>query len=71
MDYEDTYPKRQLVYITYFYYTLKIFDLLDTVFFVMRKKYNQITFLHTYHHAGMVFGTYITSKFLAGLYFKF
>ncbi|GFQ86003.1 elongation of very long chain fatty acids protein 4 [Trichonephila clavata] len=34
------------------YYLLKYLDLLDTVFFVLRKKYNQITFLHVGHHAG-------------------
>uniref|UniRef100_A0A182PR35 Elongation of very long chain fatty acids protein n=1 Tax=Anopheles epiroticus TaxID=199890 RepID=A0A182PR35_9DIPT len=38
----------------------------NPVFFVLRKKYNQITFLHTYHHAGMVAATYIFTKFLAG-----
>ncbi|GFQ89605.1 elongation of very long chain fatty acids protein 2 [Trichonephila clavata] len=35
------------------YYLLKYLDLLDTVFFVLRKKYNQITFLHVIHHAGL------------------
>ena len=28
----------------------KLLDLLDTVFFVLRKKSNQISFLHVYHH---------------------
>ncbi|CAG2064399.1 unnamed protein product [Timema podura] len=46
---------------------LKVLDLLDTVFFVLRKKNNQITFLHVYHHAAMVFGTWIAVKFLADL----
>lgn len=36
------------------------------VFFVLRKKYNQITFLHVYHHGGMVLAGYIVSKFMAG-----
>ena len=35
------------------YYYLKIFDLLDTVFFVMRKKDRQVTRLHVVHHAVM------------------
>ncbi|CAG2103121.1 unnamed protein product [Medioppia subpectinata] len=34
--------------IIYFY--TKLFDLFDTIFFVLRKKSNQITFLHVYHH---------------------
>ncbi|KAJ8732295.1 hypothetical protein PYW08_015025 [Mythimna loreyi] len=37
----------------YFYFVLKLVDLLDTVFFVLRKKSNQVTFLHIYHHVGM------------------
>ncbi|XP_055695701.1 elongation of very long chain fatty acids protein 7-like [Lutzomyia longipalpis] len=53
----------RVAFVVYCYYLLKVTDLLDTVFFVLRKKYNQITFLHVYHHAMMVFGTYIASKF--------
>lgn len=34
----------------YLYYLSKYVDLLDTIFFVLRKKYNQITTLHMYHH---------------------
>lgn len=66
VDFEVTEPKMKLVYITYMYFLLKLIDLLDTVFFVLRKKTNQITFLHKYHHAGMVAGTFISCKFLTG-----
>lgn len=31
-------------------YLTRFMDLLDTIFFVLRKKFNQITFLHLYHH---------------------
>lgn len=48
------------------YFLLKVLDLLDTVFFVLRKKNNQITFLHVYHHCGMVLLTWNASKFLGG-----
>ncbi|CAH2045625.1 unnamed protein product, partial [Iphiclides podalirius] len=40
--------------VCYTYFLIKIIDLLDTVFFVLRKKQNQVTFLHVYHHFGMV-----------------
>ncbi|XP_014357322.2 elongation of very long chain fatty acids protein 4 [Papilio machaon] len=36
------------------YFIAKNLDLLDTVFFVLRKKFNQVTFLHVYHHFVMV-----------------
>ncbi|CAL1297623.1 unnamed protein product [Larinioides sclopetarius] len=32
---------------------IKTLELLDTIFFVMRKKQNQVTFLHVVHHSGM------------------
>ncbi|GAB0094763.1 Elongation of very long chain fatty acids protein [Sergentomyia squamirostris] len=60
-------PERlQLVFVSYVYFLSKILDLADTLFFVLRKKNNQITFLHTYHHAGMLLGTYIFSRFMSG-----
>lgn len=37
----------------YLYYLSKYVDLLDTVFFVLRKKYSQITPLHLYHHTAV------------------
>ena len=39
--------------IAWLYYINKYIELLDTIFFVMRKKWNQVTFLHVYHHAIM------------------
>ncbi|XP_013177802.1 PREDICTED: elongation of very long chain fatty acids protein 4-like [Papilio xuthus] len=36
------------------YFIAKHLDLLDTIFFVLRKKFNQVTFLHVYHHFIMV-----------------
>ncbi|GIY17807.1 elongation of very long chain fatty acids protein 7 [Caerostris darwini] len=34
-------------------YLIKYADLLDTIFFVLRKKQSQVSFLHVFHHAGM------------------
>ena len=37
----------------WFYFLTKFFDLFDTIFFVLRKKNNQITLLHLYHHTSV------------------
>lgn len=36
------------------------------VFFILRKKSNQISFLHVYHHCGMVVGGWIITNFTPG-----
>lgn len=48
------------------YYMCKITELLDTVFFVLRKKQSQITGLHMYHHTLMPICGFIGIKYFAG-----
>ncbi|KAK3923691.1 Elongation of very long chain fatty acids protein 1 [Frankliniella fusca] len=48
------------------YFILKVVDLLDTVFMVVKKNDRQITFLHVYHHAGMVFASWFGTKMHPG-----
>jgi len=48
------------------YYIAKITELLDTVFFVLRKKQRQISFLHLYHHTLMPVCAFIGVKYFAG-----
>lgn len=50
----------------YFYFLAKISELLDTVFFVLRKKDNQVTFLHLYHHTGMPMIAWGAAKYYPG-----
>jgi len=49
---------------TYWYLIAKLLDLLDTVFFVLRKKSNQISFLHVYHHTLMASITWYYLKYV-------
>jgi hypothetical protein len=42
---------------------LKIFDLADTVFFILRKKWNQVTPLHVIHHSIMPFTAWLALKY--------
>ncbi|EDV94683.1 elongation of very long chain fatty acids protein AAEL008004 [Drosophila grimshawi] len=65
VDYQNTSPHMMhIIYASCGYYLLKYLDLLDTVFIVLRKKNSQVSFLHVYHHAGMVFGVCVYMNFL-------
>lgn len=50
----------------YIYFLAKISELLDTVFFVLRKKDSQITFLHLYHHTVMPMISWGATKYYPG-----
>ncbi|KAG4080014.1 hypothetical protein HA402_006326 [Bradysia odoriphaga] len=50
----------------YLYFLAKISELLDTVFFVLRKKDRQITFLHLYHHTVMPMISWGATKYYPG-----
>ncbi|XP_076754082.1 stuck in traffic [Xylocopa sonorina] len=50
----------------YIYFLAKISELLDTVFFVLRKKQSQITFLHLYHHTVMPMISWGAAKYYPG-----
>ncbi|KAL9707693.1 hypothetical protein quinque_011211 [Culex quinquefasciatus] len=52
---------------TWWYLVLKLVELLDTVFFVLRKKQNQVSFLHVYHHTIMAVFTWGYLKYLPGI----
>ncbi|KAH8407670.1 hypothetical protein KR222_010145 [Zaprionus bogoriensis] len=50
-------------YLYYAYYFNKLLDLLDTVFFLLRKSYKQISFLHVYHHVMVITFCYWAMRF--------
>ncbi|XP_069698800.1 very long chain fatty acid elongase 1-like [Periplaneta americana] len=51
---------------SWWYFFTKVVELADTVFFVLRKKDRQVTFLHVYHHSSLVLGTWAYMKYLPG-----
>jgi elongation of very long chain fatty acids protein 7 len=50
----------------WWYFFSKVIELLDTVFFVLRKKQNQVTFLHVYHHTITALFSWGYLKYLPG-----
>jgi elongation of very long chain fatty acids protein 4 len=48
----DPLPMR-MASVLWYYYISKLFDFIDTIVFALRKKYNQITVLHVFHHFTM------------------
>merc|ERR1712146_313738 len=48
------------------YYMSKLVDFSDTVFMVLRKKFDQASFLHVYHHVAMFLIWWLAVKFCAG-----
>jgi len=56
----------ELTKIAHLYFLSKVIDLLDTVFFVLKKKQTHVSFLHCYHHGGMVALSWLGAKYFAG-----
>ncbi|XP_077994822.1 very long chain fatty acid elongase 4-like [Glandiceps talaboti] len=50
----------------WWYYFSKSLEMLDTVFFILRKKNNQLSFLHVYHHSTMFLLWWIGVRWVAG-----
>ncbi|KAI1309057.1 Elongation of very long chain fatty acids protein 7 [Halotydeus destructor] len=62
-DSRDISPQWAVRFVPLGYTYLKVFDLLDTVFFILRKKFNQVTTLHVIHHSIMPLTTIYSYKF--------
>lgn len=66
VDYSTSPLATRMVNLCWWYYISKLTEFADTVFFVLRKKDNQISLLHLYHHSLTPLETWICVKFLAG-----
>jgi len=51
---------------SYWYFISKLTDLIDTIFFVLNKKYQNISLLHVIHHAIMPINTYFVIRYMPG-----
>jgi len=66
VDYSDSPLSRRMLNLCYVYYISKLTEFADTVFFVLRKKKSQITWLHLYHHSLTPIEAWILVKFIPG-----
>ncbi|XP_021345751.1 elongation of very long chain fatty acids protein 4-like [Mizuhopecten yessoensis] len=66
MDYSTNELPLRLAKVCWWYYFSKIIEFMDTFFFVLRKKNQQISFLHVYHHSTMPLLWWIGVKFVPG-----
>jgi len=66
VDYSEDPLALKIASFAWMYFMTKILDLLDTVFMVLRKKQGQVSFLHVYHHSGMVVAGWIGVKYVPG-----
>ncbi|XP_017782284.1 PREDICTED: elongation of very long chain fatty acids protein AAEL008004-like, partial [Nicrophorus vespilloides] len=66
VDYTDNPTANRMAAAVWWYFFCKLTELLDTVFFILRKKTNQVSYLHLYHHTLMPICAWIGAKFLPG-----
>ena len=56
----------QVAKVLYWHFFSKAVELLDTVLMILRKKDNQVTFLHVYHHVLILNTWWWVMKFIPG-----
>ncbi|KAF7413396.1 hypothetical protein HZH68_001885 [Vespula germanica] len=66
VDFSESPDALKIARIVHVYFLAKLTELLDTVFFVLRKKEKQVTFLHVYHHTVMPMIAWGATKYYPG-----
>merc|ERR1712227_869776 len=66
VDYSHSVDELNAADITWWYFFSKFIDFMDSFFFVLRKKNNQLSFLHVVHHIMMPKVCWIFLKFVGG-----
>ncbi|XP_063227114.1 very long chain fatty acid elongase AAEL008004-like isoform X2 [Bacillus rossius redtenbacheri] len=65
-DYSHNPTAMRMAKMVWYMMVLKVLDFLETGFFILRKKENQASFLHVYHHVSTVMLAYLTAKYIPG-----
>lgn len=58
--------EKQAYEVAWYFLLLRLAEYVETVFFVLRKKQSQVSFLHVYHHISVVALCWIFLKYNAG-----
>lgn len=66
VDYSPRPPATTILRVGWWFLLLKLVELLDTVFFVLRKKFTHVSALHVTHHSLVAWGVWIGLKFGGG-----
>ena len=66
IDYSDDELAVRMLRFVWWTFMLKLAELVETVFFVLRKKQNQVTKLHVYHHVSTFMFGWLTCKYIGG-----
>lgn len=61
-----TFQEKVYVYGGWLYFISKLIDLVDTVIFVLRKSYRQVSGLHIFHHSFMPLAVWTGVKYIPG-----
>lgn len=62
-NYPEESPRAfRISFLVWVHYNNKYVELLDTVFMILRKKNNQISFLHCYHHILLIWAWFLVCK---------
>lgn len=64
---EITEPMMGLYRLYWFFIILRTSEFVETIFFVLRKKQNQVSFLHIYHHIAVASLLWVFLKYSAGM----
>jgi len=66
VDYSNNKHAIRVLTVGWWYFFSKFIDLLDTIFFIMRKKFNQVSALHVIHHSTLPWLSWWGPRFVGG-----
>jgi len=66
VDYSNDPDALRVLNVGWWYFFSKFVDLLDTIFFIMRKKFNQVSPLHVIHHSTLPWLSWWGPRFVGG-----